>query len=93
MEEALSERSTHPMDRELLINSLQNEDIEKFRDEFLELHPYDQASFFKELDEDTRERIYHYLSPEEMATLFENLEIDDESYQDVLGEMNPNYAA
>ncbi|MEH7523804.1 magnesium transporter, partial [Bacillus sp. JJ1503] len=93
MEEALSEKATHHMDRELLINSLQNEDIEKFRDEFLELHPYDQASFFKELDEDTRERIYHYLSPEEMATLFENLEIDDESYQDVLAEMNPNYAA
>ncbi|WNS76886.1 magnesium transporter [Bacillus sp. DTU_2020_1000418_1_SI_GHA_SEK_038] len=93
MEEAFNEKATHHLNRELLIDSLQNEDIGTFRDEFLELHPYDQASFFKELDEDTRERIYHYLSPEEMATLFENLEIDDESYQDVLAEMNPAYAA
>ncbi|MFE8696393.1 magnesium transporter [Cytobacillus sp. FJAT-53684] len=83
----------HQMNRELLIDSLQNEDIEKFRNEFLELHPYDQASFFKELDEINREKIYHYLSPEEMATLFENLEIDDNDYKDVLAEMNPNYAA
>ncbi|MBU8877484.1 magnesium transporter [Bacillus sp. FJAT-29790] len=81
------------MNRELLIESLQNEEIEKFRDEFLELHPYDQASFFKELDEETREKMYHYLSPEEMATLFENLEINDNNYKEVLAEMSPNYAA
>ncbi|WP_408607299.1 magnesium transporter [Cytobacillus praedii] len=81
------------MNKDLLIDSLKNEDIEGFRTEFLELHPYDQASFFKELDEEHREKIYHYLSPEEMATLFENLEIDDDEYKDVLAEMNPNYAA
>ncbi|MGN7398475.1 magnesium transporter [Cytobacillus praedii] len=81
------------MNKDLLIDSLKNEDIEGFRAEFLELHPYDQASFFKELDEEHREKIYHYLSPEEMATLFENLEIDDDEYKDVLAEMNPNYAA
>ncbi|KAB2337231.1 magnesium transporter [Cytobacillus depressus] len=92
MEEALNEKATHHMNQELLIHSLQNEDIQMFREEFLKLHPYDQASFFKELDEETRERIYYYLSPEEMATLFENLEMD-EGYQDVLAEMNPNYAA
>ena len=93
MEEIKEENMIHQMNRELLIDSLQNEDIEKFRNEFLELHPYDQASFFKELDEINREKIYHYLSPEEMATLFENLEIDDNDYKDVLAEMNPNYAA
>ncbi|WP_407642010.1 magnesium transporter [Cytobacillus massiliigabonensis] len=81
------------MNKELLVDSLKNEDIEGFRAEFLELHPYDQASFFKELEEEHREKIYHYLSPEEMATLFENLEIDDDEYKDVLAEMNPNYAA
>ena len=93
MEEVKDEHAVHHMNKELLIDSLKNEDIEGFRAEFLELHPYDQASFFKELDEEHREKIYHYLSPEEMATLFENLEIDDDEYKDVLAEMNPNYAA
>ncbi|MED3551579.1 magnesium transporter [Cytobacillus praedii] len=93
MEEVKEEHAVHHMNKDLLIDSLKNEDIEGFRTEFLELHPYDQASFFKELDEEHREKIYHYLSPEEMATLFENLEIDDDEYKDVLAEMNPNYAA
>ncbi|KOP81759.1 magnesium transporter [Cytobacillus solani] len=93
MEEVKEEHAVHHINKEILIDSLKNEDIEGFRGEFLELHPYDQASFFKELDEEHREKIYHYLSPEEMATLFENLEIDDDEYKDVLAEMNPNYAA
>src|SRR5690606_13757951 len=81
------------IDKELLFNSLQKEEMETFRDEFIQLHPYDQASFFKELAEEHRNKVYQYLSPEEMATLFENLEIDDEEYKDVLAEMNPTYAA
>ncbi|MBT2688319.1 magnesium transporter [Bacillus sp. ISL-47] len=92
MAEHAEERDTH-INRDLLIQSLQNEEIDIFRNEFLELHPYDQASFFKDLDEDIRTKIYLYLSPEEMASLFENLEIDEEEYKDVLAEMNPNYAA
>ncbi|WP_394136746.1 magnesium transporter [Cytobacillus oceanisediminis] len=92
MAEHAEERDTH-INRDLLIQSLQNEEIDSFRNEFLELHPYDQASFFKDLDEDIRAKIYLYLSPEEMASLFENLEIDEEEYKNVLAEMNPNYAA
>ncbi|CAM3809134.1 magnesium transporter [Aeromicrobium ponti] len=92
MAEHAEERDTH-INRDLLIQSLQNEEIDSFRNEFLELHPYDQASFFKDLDEYIRAKIYLYLSPEEMASLFENLEIDEEEYKDVLAEMNPNYAA
>lgn len=93
MDETKVEKDDLQLNRKLLVDSLKNEDIEKFRAEFLDLHPYDQASFFKELDEEMRETIYHYLSPEEMATLFENLEMDDDNYQDVLDEMSPNYAA
>ncbi|UII57036.1 magnesium transporter [Cytobacillus spongiae] len=81
------------INKSLLLQSLKNEDFDLFREEFLELHPYDQASFFKELDENIRARIYHYLSPEEMASLFENLEIDEEEIEDVLATMNPTYAA
>ncbi|MEH7887072.1 magnesium transporter [Bacillus sp. JJ1609] len=75
------------------MEALYSEKIDDFRAEFLELHPYDQAAFFGELDDDTRTKVYNFLSPEEMAELFENLEADDEDFKDVLAQMNPNYAA
>lgn len=33
------------------------------------------------------------LSPEEMADIFENVEIREEDYQEILSEMHPNFAA
>ncbi|MCS0672552.1 magnesium transporter [Cytobacillus firmus] len=93
MEDHTVERANSHINSSLLIQSLQNEEIDIFRNEFLDMHPYDQASFFKDLDEDIRAKIYLYLSPEEMAALFENLEIEEEDYKDVLAEMNPHYAA
>jgi magnesium transporter len=90
--EKLDER-THQMDFDMLKSALLNDELDKFREEFLELHPYDQATFFKELDEEIRTKVYHYLSPEEMAALFENLEIEEDEYKDVLAEMTPDYAA
>src|SRR4051812_33764743 len=78
---------------ELLMEALQTKNIENFRAEFLGFHPYDQAAFFKELNEDERLSMYHYLSPEEMADLFENLEGENDEYRDVLAEMTPAYAA
>ena len=89
----LLEKETHTIDVELLMSSLQDERIEQFRNEFMELHPYDRAQFFSKLDKTYRERIYHYLSPEDMAELFENLELEDEEYESLLSEMNPSYAA
>jgi magnesium transporter len=90
--EKLDER-TYQMDFDMLKLALLNDEMDKFREEFLELHPYDQATFFKELDEEIRAKVYHYLSPEEMASLFENLEIEEDEYKDVLAEMTPDYAA
>jgi magnesium transporter len=90
--EKLDER-THQMDIDMLHLALKNDDMDKFREEFLDLHPYDQATFFKELDEEVRAKVYHYLSPEEMASLFENLEFEEDEYKDVLAEMTPDYAA
>ncbi|PKG25559.1 magnesium transporter [Niallia nealsonii] len=76
-----------------LLHSLQNEYLSAFRKEFLELHPYDQASFFKELEKKTKERVFSYLSPNEMAYLFENLEMDDWEYQELLATLIPSYVA
>lgn len=89
----MEEQNNHQINPKLLLDALLAEDIDLFREEFLNSHPYDQASFFEELDQDAREKIYHYLSPEEMATLFENLEIEEEEYKEVLSKMNPTYAA
>ncbi len=78
---------------ELLTEALRTGNIVQFRNEFLDMHPYNQAEFFKELDEEDRLNIYHYLSPEEMAGLFENLDGEEHEYREVLAEMSPTYAA
>ena len=92
-EERQESASKQQINTELLMEALYSEKIDDFRAEFLELHPYDQAAFFGELDDKTRTKVYHFLSPEEMAELFENLEADDEDFKEVLAQMNPNYAA
>lgn len=78
---------------ELLMEALRDGDIDQFRTEFLDMHPYNQAEFFKELEEKDRLMVYNYLSPEEMADLFENLDEEENEYRDVLAEMAPSYAA
>ncbi|SEQ44489.1 magnesium transporter [Virgibacillus subterraneus] len=70
---------------------IKNEQIEAFRDEFLDLHPYDQAVFFMEQPEDIRLRIYMYLSPEETANFMENIDLDD--IEPFFMEMDPRFAA
>lgn len=70
---------------------IKNEQIEAFRDEFLDLHPYDQAVFFMEQPEEIRLRIYMYLSPEETAAFMENIDLDD--IEPFFMEMDPRFAA
>ena len=76
-----------------MVKALLEEKLEDFRLEFLDLHPYDQASFYTGLDEEIRRRVYLYLSPKEMAELFENIDIDEDEYKGLLKEMDPSYAA
>ncbi|MGM7700932.1 magnesium transporter [Pseudalkalibacillus sp. Hm43] len=74
-----------------VIDALEREDIDQFREQFLDMHPYDQTRLFTDLEEELRMRIYRYLSPEEMAEIFEKIEIEDT--KDYLFEMQPFYAA
>ncbi|HWO77523.1 MAG TPA: magnesium transporter [Bacillus sp. (in: firmicutes)] len=76
-----------------LLKYLRDNHVKEFREEFLELHPYDQASFFSEIEESDRQLLYQYLSPEEMAELFENVGLEKEQIQIYLSEMDSNYAA
>lgn len=68
-----------------------NEKTEAFRDEFLELHPYDQAMFFIAQSKNVRLRIYTYLSPEETADIMENIDLED--IEPFFTEMDPRFAA
>ena len=81
------------MDEEILNELLENRGVEEFRDEFLAHHPYDQALFYEKAEADTRQLLYQYLSPKEMADIFEAIELDDDEYEDLFKEMDVSYAA
>ncbi|WP_077623039.1 magnesium transporter [Sediminibacillus massiliensis] len=72
-------------------DALFNAQIDQFRAEFLELHPYDQAKIFETQPEEVRKQIYTYLSPEEIAEVMENIDIDDVEL--FFSEMSSDFAA
>ncbi|MFY4774365.1 magnesium transporter [Metabacillus sp. RGM 3146] len=80
-------------EEELLFEFLKAEDIDSFRKVFTNLYPFDQAKWFIKLEKEDRLRLYEYLSPEEMAAVFENIEEDSEDYKEFLSEMDQVYAA
>ncbi|SFL36474.1 magnesium transporter [Gracilibacillus orientalis] len=75
---------------EKIQKALIDEQIDQFRAEFLELHPYDQARIFEEQDEEIRFLIYTYLSPEEMAEVIE--QVDRDFVEEFIIEMVPAFA-
>ncbi|CAM5190149.1 Magnesium transporter MgtE OS=Ureibacillus acetophenoni OX=614649 GN=SAMN05877842_101258 PE=3 SV=1 [Ureibacillus acetophenoni] len=78
---------------EFLLQALINESIDVFRDNFFTLHEYDQAQFYEKVGPDIRQKIYQFLSPQELALIFEALEIEDDQYEAYLNEMDTAYAA
>lgn len=78
---------------EQLKGYLATQDITLFRENFLELHVYEQSQVYLSLSENERLRTYNFLSPKEMADMFEILEEEEESVEKYLEEMNPQYAA
>ncbi|MGR9050819.1 magnesium transporter [Halobacillus faecis] len=72
-------------------DALFNDHIDQFRAEFLELHPYDQARIFEDLDEEIRMQIYTYLSPAEVADVMEHIDYDE--IEPFFTEMAPAFAA
>ncbi|MBD7942944.1 magnesium transporter [Psychrobacillus sp. Sa2BUA9] len=76
-----------------LIHFLLADSMDDFREIFMELHPYDQSIFFEKVEPELRQKIFHYLSPKEMAELFEATKFDEELYEFYLKEMDTTYAA
>ncbi|ARK29265.1 magnesium transporter [Halalkalibacter krulwichiae] len=76
---------------QLILDTLQAEDRKQFRETFLELHPTDQIDIFVKIDEESRKRIYDYLSPEDFSHIFEGLEIDEQ--KNIYYELDENYSS
>src|SRR5699024_9758009 len=74
-----------------LEKALKKENIESFRSEFLEIHPYDQANFFMKQNHDARMKIYSFLSPEEVADVMVHIELED--VEPFFTEMDPRFAS
>lgn len=67
--------------------------LQDFRENFLEMHIYEQSQFYQTLEKKQRQLVYAYLSPKELADMFDALEEDNENIKDYLGEMRANYAS
>ena len=93
MVEQKNDRDDVLYDEHFLRILLLNGEIEQFREYFLELHPYDQSQFYEKVGPDIRKIMYHFLSPQEMAVIFREIEVEDEAYQSYLKEMDTAYGA
>lgn len=78
---------------EFLRRLLHEDKMADFRDIFLDWHIYEQGQFYFTLDEKERHRLYTYLSPKEIADMFDVIEEDHEEMEDYLAEMSPRYVA
>lgn len=77
----------------LLDELLINDNIDDFREEFLSMHSYEQSEYFEDTDDEKRQKIFHFLSPHEVAEFFDQLEIEDEEYEALFDTMNAHYAS
>src|SRR5690625_3482463 len=75
----------------VLQTALTNEHIELSREEFLDMHTYDQAQFFIEQEHELSFQIYYYLSPIEIARVMMNIDLEDT--KSFIIEMEPQFAA
>ncbi|WP_273122527.1 magnesium transporter [Bacillus weihaiensis] len=87
------EREKIELEEDELLSAISQHKLDEFRNVFLDQHPYDQAKFFIKLDQEERLILYQFLSPEEMAAVFENIEDEDDQYETYLSEMDPTFAA
>ena len=53
-----------------ILNLLNQQKAHDFREQYLDLHVYEQAQIFAEMDYIQRSRLYRYLTPEEVGEIF-----------------------
>lgn len=60
------------------IKSIFKEDnLSKFREDFLSYHPFELSEAFLDFNEDERYRVYGALAPDELAAIFQHMDVDD----------------
>ena len=70
---------------------LEDNDIQAFREGFLDHHIYDQSQFYLDFTETERLELYSILSPQELSEIFENLDFDSVDIKPYLKEISPEY--
>lgn len=61
-----------------------------FRVDFFQLHPTNQADFFRLLDKEKRQCFYHFTAPKELAIIFSHLELQEQD--EIMEELDEQYA-
>lgn len=71
--------------------ALQKKDMDAFREYYFDLHPYEQAMFFRKLTDEERMSVYTFLTPRELSFVMENIELEET--EKFITEMDPHFAA
>jgi len=79
--------------KRLLDDILAQDDIDRFREEFLAIHEYEQSEYFENTTSENRQKIFEFLSPKEVAEFFDQLEMDEDEYEDLFDTMDAHYAS
>lgn len=61
-----------------------------FRVDFFQLHPTNQADFFRLLDKEKRQCFYHFIDPKELAVIFSHLALQEQNK--IMEELEEQYA-
>ncbi|AKP68185.1 magnesium transporter [Companilactobacillus ginsenosidimutans] len=72
---------------------LDNGDTFKFRKTYLDMHFYDQSTFYLSLKKDERLKLYDILRPNEMGDMFDTIEDELPEIPEFLDEMDVKYAS
>lgn len=76
-----------------LVNDIRNGQESAFKEGFEELHSFDQAQFYLNLPSHFRQQVIDWVSPNDMAEIFDEMDVDDIDVDELLQEMSPQYAA
>lgn len=79
--------------QKLLDDSLDRNDIDQFRKEFLTIHQYEQSEYFENTTNQNRQRIFEFLSPQEVSRFFNQLDIEGKEYEILFDSMHAHYAS
>ena len=79
--------------RQSLAVYLDEENLDGFREIFIDLHNYEQSEIYQSLTDEQRNTLYEFLSPEEVSDFFDLLELEADEYEELLDKIDARYAA